>query len=173
MIKRLKLLIKLTSFLLLAITVSACSIFSSSDEEDEEPIELKLQIKASDNINPSSMSKGNPVVVNLYQLKGVEAFQSAQILDLFEKDSSILAETLVKKQILASVLPEEKRTQTLAIAQGTKYLAVFVQFANYSQAKAKAWLEIKELDDIEYVTISIDSLTVNIESRVEESIWPW
>ena len=119
------------------------------------------------------MSKGNPVVVNLYQLKGVEAFQSAQILDLFEKDSSILAETLVKKQILASVLPEEKRTQTLAIAQGTKYLAVFVQFANYSQAKAKAWLEIKELDDIEYVTISIDSLTVNIESRVEESIWPW
>ena len=172
MIKPLKRLIKLTSFLLLAITVSACSVFSNSEEEEEEPVELKLQIKASDNINPSSVSKGNPVVVNLYQLKGVEAFQSAQILDLFEKDSSILAETLVKKQILASVLPEEKRTQTLAIAQGTKYLAVFVQFSNYSQAKARAWLEIKEIDDIEQVNILIDSLTVNIEPVIEESFWP-
>jgi len=173
MTERLKQLIKFSSFFFLAITLSACSVFSSSEEEEEEPVELKMMIKASDNINPSDMSKGNPVVLILYQLKSADAFKSAQILDLFEKDSLILAEDLVKRQSLASLLPEEKRSETLAIAQGTKYLAVFAQFSNYSQAKAKAWLEIKELDDIEHVTISIDSLTINIESTVEDSIWPW
>jgi len=158
--------------LFLTLSMSACSMFSSSDEE-EEPVELKMILQASDNINPSPESKGNPVVINLYQLKSVDAFKSAQVLDLFEKDISILAEDLVKKQTFASVLPLEKRVDTLAIAQGTKYLAVFVQFSNYSQAKTKAWLEIKELEDIEHVTISIDSLTVNFESVVDDSFWSW
>ncbi len=158
--------------LLLTLSMSACSMFSSSDEE-EEPVELKMILQASDNINPSQESKGNPVVINLYQLKSVDAFKSAQVLDLFEKDISVLADDLVKKQTFASVLPLEKRVNTLAIAQGTKYLAVFVQFSNYSQAKTKAWLEIKEIEDIEHVTISIDSLTVNFESVLEDSFWSW
>ena len=157
--------------LLLTITFSACSVFSS-EEKEYESIELKLVLKASDNINPSQLSTGNPVVVNLYQLKNVDAFKSSQILDLYEKDTSILAKDLVSKQILGSVLPQEKREVTLSIDQGTKFLAVFVQFSNYSQAKARAWLEIKEIDDIEQVNILIDSLTVNIEPVIEESFWP-
>jgi|GEM_PF-2093422 len=157
--------------LLLTITFSACSVFSS-EEKEEESIELKLVLKASDNINPSQVSTGNPVVVNLYQLKNVDAFKSSQILDLFEKDTSILAKDLVSKRILGSVLPQEKREVTLSIDQGTKFLVVFVQFSNYSQAKARAWLEIKEIDDIEQVNILIDSLTVNIEPVIKESFWP-
>jgi type VI secretion system protein VasD len=157
--------------LLLTVTFSGCSVFSS-EKEEEEPVVLKLVLKASDNINPSQASTGNPVVVNLYQLKNVDAFKSSQILDLYEKDTSILAKDLVSKQILGSVLPKEKREITLSIDQGTNYLAVFVQFSNYSQAKARAWLEIKEIDDIEQVNILIDSLTVNIEPVIEESFWP-
>ena len=171
MIDRLNSLLSCVLLLLLAITFSGCSVFSSEDEE-EEPIALKLVLNASENINPSQASAGNPVVVNLYQLKSIDAFKSSQILDLYEKDTSILAKDLVSKQTLGSVLPKEKREITLAIDQGTKFLAVFVQFANYSQAKARSWLEIKEIEDIEQVNILIDSLTVNIEPVIEESFWP-
>jgi type VI secretion system protein VasD len=172
MTKHLKPLLRLSSLLLLTITLSACSVFSSSDEE-EAPVGVKLLLKAGDNINPSQMSKRNPVVVNLYQLKDIETFKSSEVLDLYEKDISILADDLVNKQVIGSVLPQEKRAVTLAVAQGTKYLAVFVQFSNYSQAKAKAWLEVKEIDDIEQINISIDSLTVNIEPLIEDSFWSW
>jgi len=167
MTKHLNTLLLCTSLFFTAVTLSACS--SSSEEED--PIEVKLLLKASDNINPSQMSKSNPVVVNLYQLKSADAFKSSQVLDLYEKDILILADDLVNKQIIGSVLPKEKRTITLAIAPRTKYIAVFVQFSNYSQAKAKAWLEVKEIDDIEQINISIDSLTVNIEQVIEDSFW--
>lgn len=166
--KHLNTLLLFVSLFLMTVTLSACSVFSS---EEEEPIEVKLVLKASDNINPSQMSKRNPVVVNLYQLKNVDAFKSSEILDLYEKDISILADDLVSKQVVGSVLPQEKREIAFAIAQGTKYLAVFVQFSNYSQAKAKAWLELKEIDDIEQINISIDSLTVNIELVIDESFW--
>ncbi|MCJ8295624.1 MAG: type VI secretion system lipoprotein TssJ [Colwellia sp.] len=167
MTKNLNTLLLFILLFLIAVALSACS--SSSEEED--PIEVKLLLKASDNINPSQVSKRNPVVVNLYQLKSVDAFKSSQVLDLYEKDISILADDLVNKQILGSVLPQEKRAITLAIAPGTKYIAVFVQFSNYSQAKAKAWLEVKEIDDIEQINISIDSLTVNIEQVIDDSFW--
>jgi len=156
----------------MTVMFSACSVFSS-EEQEEDPIQLKLLLKAGDNINPSQVSKRNPVVVNLYQLKSIDAFKSSQILDLYEKDISIIADDLVNKQILGSVLPQEKRAVALAIEQGTKYLAVFVQFSNYSQAKAKAWLEVKEIDNIEQIIISIDSLTVNIEPVIAESFWSW
>ncbi|NQZ24348.1 MAG: type VI secretion system lipoprotein TssJ [Colwellia sp.] len=172
MTKHLHTLLLFVSLLLMIVTFSACSVFSSTEEE-EDLIELKLLLKAGDNINPSQVSKRNPVVVNLYQLKNIDAFKSSQILDLYEKDIAILADDLVNKKILGSVLPQEKRAVTLAIAQGTKYLAVFVQFSNYSQAKAKAWLELKEIDDIEQINISIDSLTVNIEPVIEQSFWSW
>jgi type VI secretion system protein VasD len=169
MIKQLISLLLFVSLFLLTATLSACS----SSSEEQEPIEIKLLLKAGDNINPSQVSKRNPVVVNLYQLKGIDTFISSEILDLYEKDISILADDLVNKQVIGSVLPQEQRAVPLAIAQGTKYLAVFVQFSNYSQAKAKAWLEVKEIDDIEQINISIDSLTVNIEPVIEESFWSW
>lgn len=172
MIKQSTLMVKLSFSIVLLSLISACSMFSS-EEEEEEPIELALVIQASANINPSEISAGNPVVINLYQLKSVDAFKSAQILDLLEKDSEILANDLVKRQTLGSILPKEKRKQALAISPGTKYLAVLAQFSNYSQSKSKAWVEITELDDIEYTTLLIDSLTVNLESTVEDSFWPW
>jgi len=172
MTKYLHTLLLFILLLFMTVMFSACSVFSS-EEQEEDPIQLKLLLKAGDNINPSQVSKRNPVVVNLYQLKSIDAFKSSQILDLYEKDISIIADDLVNKQILGSVLPQEKRAVALAIEQGTKYLAVFVQFSNYSQAKAKAWLEVKEIDNIEQIIISIDSLTVNIEPVIAESFWSW
>jgi len=170
MIKQLKPLLLFVSLFLLTATLSACS---SSSSEEQEPIKIKLLLKADDNINPSQVSKRNPVVVNLYQLKDIDTFKSSEILDLYEKDISILADDLVNKQVIGSVLPQEQRVVPFAISQGTKYVAVFVQFSYYSQAKAKAWLEVKEIDDIEQINISINSLTVNIESVIEESFWSW
>lgn len=71
------------------------------------------------------------------------------------------------------MIPKEKRKLNIELLSGTKYLAVFVQFSNYSQAKTRAWLDVSNLDDIKNITISIDSLTVNIQSIEQESFWSW
>lgn len=150
--------------------MSACSMFSDSTVET---IPVQLTISASDNINPSKLSKANPVVLRLYQLSAIDVFESAQVLDLFQQDASTLATSLVKKQTISGVLPKEQRKITLDVATKAKYIAVFAQFSDYSQAKTKAWLDISNVEDLENITLSIESLTVNMQIPVEDSFWSW
>ena len=160
------------TLLLFSVFVTGCSVFSDG-EDIEPPVELKALISAGDRINPSGSNNANPVVLNLYQLKSIDAFESAEVLDLLLKDNAVLAKDLIKKETLPTLLPDEKRTTSIAIDNATRYLAVFGQFSNYSQAKTKAWVEIKVIDDIERIDISVESLTVNITSVVDDGFWPW
>lgn len=151
--------------------LSGCSVFSGSDEP--EPIYISTILSAGENANPSQLSTANPVVIKLYQLNSIDTFKSAQVLDLYQQDTKVLADSLIKKKTLTSLVPKEKRNLNIELLSGTKYLAVFVQFSNYSQAKTRAWLDVSNLDDVKNITISIDSLTVNIQSIEQESFWSW
>ncbi len=157
-------------FAIFTMFLSACSMFGDSTPK-ETPV--KLSISASDNINPSQLSKANPVVLRFYQLSAIEAFESAQVLDLYKQDSTTLADALIKKQTISSILPNELRQITLALQPNTKFLAVFAQFSDYSQAKTKAWLDISKIDDLENITLSIESLTINMQEATEDSFWSW
>jgi len=160
-------ILSITSLVLL----SSCSSWFGPDKP--EPVLLTMNIITSEKINPSQLSAGNPVVVSVYQLTKIDTFESAQTLDLFQQDATILAETLIQKNTLPSLLPNDKKTITLTILPGTKYLAVFAQFSNYSQAKTKAWLNLSKLEEIENIKMSIDSITVNMFATPKESLWPW
>ena len=113
------------------------------------------------------------MVIKLYQLNSVDTFKSAQVLDLYQEDTKVLSDSLIKKHTLASLVPKEKRTIDIELQAGTKYLAVFAQFSNYSQAKTRAWLDVSNLEDVKNITISIDSLTVNMQTIEQESFWSW
>lgn len=154
-----------------ALLISGCSVFSGSDEP--EPTFISTILTAGESANPSKLSNANPVVIKLYQLNSIDTFKSAQVLDLYQQDTKILADSLIKKKTLSSLVPKEKRNLNIELLSGTKYLAVFVQFSNYSQAKTRAWLDVSNLDDVKNVTISIDSLTVNMQSIPQESFWSW
>ncbi|SFC12654.1 type VI secretion system lipoprotein TssJ [Pseudoalteromonas denitrificans] len=153
------------------LVLSGCSVFSGPDEP--EPVLLAVTLNAGKNINPSKLSEANPVVIRIYQLKSIDTFKSAQVLDLFQQDATILADSLIQKQVLASLVPKEKRNLEIELLSGTKYLAVFVQFSNYSQAKTKAWLDVSKFEDIKNINVSIDSLTINMQEIPQESFWSW
>ena len=148
--------------------LSACSLLGS---DEPEPIILTISIQSSAHINPSQLSEANPLVVNLYQLKALDAFKSAQTLDLYQKDLTLLADTLIHKQTLATLLPNSKTTLSLTVLPGTKFIAVFAQFANYAQAKNKTWLDVSNLTADDTISISIDSLSVNIISPPKTNFW--
>lgn len=157
--------------LLCLICVSFLTACSSNNAP--EPIPLTLVLNAGENINPSELSSANPVVIRIYQLSSIDDFKNAQVLDLYQKDTQLLANSLTKKQNLNSVLPKEQRTLPLSIQPGTKYLAVFAQFSNYPQAKSKAWLDVSKIDELASITLSIESLSVNIQAVLTDSFWSW
>jgi len=148
-------------------------LLNACSSNTPEPTLLKLTLNAGEKINPSQLSSANPVVLRLYQLSAIEDFKSAQVLDLYQEDAKLLASSLLYKQSIGSVLPSEQRSLQLSIQPGTKYLAVFSQFSNYPQAKSKAWLDITNIDELASITLSIESLSVNMQPVLVESFWSW
>jgi type VI secretion system protein VasD len=157
----------LLSVLLIAFLLTSCS------SNQPEPIILNLVINASDDINPSPFSAANPVVINLYQLTALDDFNSAQVLDLYQQDTKFLAATLIQKQNLYSFLPNEQKTISITIQPTTNILAVFAQFSDYSQAKTKASVNISKIEDIESISLTIASLSVNLQPTIIKSFWSW
>jgi type VI secretion system protein VasD len=157
----------LLSVLLIAFLLTSCS------SNQPEPIILNLVINASDDINPSPFSAANPVVINLYQLTALDDFNSAQVLDLYQQDTKFLAATLIQKQNLYSFLPNEQKTISITIKPTTNFLAVFAQFSDYSQAKTKASVNISKIEDIESISLTIASLSVNLQPTIIKSFWSW
>lgn len=84
-----------------------------------------------------------------------------------------MATSLIKKQSIASILPNEQRQITLDVATEAKFIAIFAQFSEYSQAKTKTWLDISKVEDLENITLSIESLTINMQTPAEDSFWSW
>lgn len=155
------------------IVIASLLMLNACSSSAPEPKPLTVIIYAGESINPSDLSPGNPVSLRLYQLSAVKDFQSAQVLDLYQQDTKLLANTLLYKQNIGGVLPKEQRILELNIQPGTKYLAVFAQFSNYPQAKSKAWLDISKLDELASVTLSLESLSVNAQPVLVESFWSW
>lgn len=155
---------------LLVLILLSCGCSSMFGSDEPEVITYPLTIVAGNDINPSQLSQANPVIVHLYQLNALEPFQSAEVIDLYRQDATLLAETLMKKTSLPSLLPNENRKLEINILPGTKYLAVFVEFANYGQAKTKAWVDVSKVEDLEGFTVAIDLLTLNIQ-LIEDSGW--
>lgn len=148
-------------------------LLNACSSSTPEPVLLTVMLNAGENINPSKLSRANPVVVRLYQLSAIEDFKAAQVLDLYQIDTKLLASSLLHKQNLGSVLPNEKKSFQLSIQPGTKYLAVFSQFSNYPQSKSKAWLDISNIDELASITLSIESLSVNMQPVLVEGFWSW
>ena len=136
-----------------------------------QAVGYSLFIKAGADINPSRLSRANPVVLYLYQLNALEPFKSAQVIDLYRRDATLLANTLVHKTSLKSLLPNEQRTLEISIQPGAKYLAVFAEFSNYGQAKTRAWVDVSKLDKISSFNVSVNLLTVRIVSNKDDDSW--
>ena len=107
---------------LLSLLLLACS---SSPEPSAVPV--SLAISAGAELNPSSRSKANPVIIRVYQLNALEPFKSTENLALYQKDSTLLAESLVDKKILKALLPNETRTVALEARTFDNSLIVMVR----------------------------------------------
>lgn len=80
----------------LAVTLSACALFSSDDKR-EASAQLNINLQAVTDLNPDSKGRASPVMVRVYELKSEATFAQADFFSLQNNDRATLAEDLLAR----------------------------------------------------------------------------
>lgn len=77
-----------------ALVLAACA---NGDPKPKEPLRLDLTVHAAATVNPDEQKRAAPIVVRVYELKTDGAFNAADFFTLQDKDKTVLADDLVKR----------------------------------------------------------------------------
>lgn len=131
-------LLRCSGILLGLILTSACTTVNHKvGEALNLDTDLKLEIVATESLNPDEKEQASPVFIRLYELNANKAFEAADFIDLYENDAKTLADTLVAKQELKRLVPGTEVTERFVLSEGTRYVALFAEFYRYKDAQAK------------------------------------
>ncbi|MCW8327878.1 type VI secretion system lipoprotein TssJ [Photobacterium sp. SDRW27] len=132
--------------------------------QDASPLQVVVNIDAANNINPNIDGLASPLEVRIYQLQDSEAFSQASFIDLYSDDQGVLKAGLLSKRNLDSVLPNEKRQVVLPLIAETKYVGVVAAFADYREAKNKAFVQIMAGQPV-VIDAKFDGVNVSITGQ--------
>jgi type VI secretion system protein VasD len=99
--------------------------------------DLKLTFQVDNDLNPDQNKRSSPVIVRLYELNGVAAFDSADFVDIYERDEELLGKALVGKQVFRPMVPGETRQESFVLNPGATHVALYAEFSQYRDSVYK------------------------------------
>lgn len=130
-----------TVALLLVCLLSAMLIACGGSPKREDPVKLNVAITAADDINPDSSGRPSPVVVAIYQLAVIEAFENGDFFSVFDESGVALGDTLLKREQIV-LQPGENRLYEAEFDPAIAYVGVVAAYRNVENATWRAFLEI-------------------------------
>lgn len=128
--------------------------------------DLKLTFEIASDINPDDYSRPSPVFVRFYQLKSATAFDKADFIDIYERDSEIFGGDIISKQVLKPLSPGVGRTESFVLEQGAKMIAVYAEFSQYPGSTYKVIFPVTENNVIKNkATIKISGRTISLVKK--------
>ena len=108
----------------LALVLAACA---SGDPKPREPLRLDLTVNAAATVNPDGQKRAAPIIVRVYELKTDGAFNAADFFTLQDRDKTVLADDLVKRDQF-QLRPGEHVTITRTADPSTTTLGILAAY---------------------------------------------
>ena len=154
--------------------LAACS--SAPREPGAQALDLHVQLVASRNVNPDDSGRATPIMVRVYELKSVSAFQSADFFTLRDDERKAVGDDVlaVDEFILR---PGNTRTLQRKAHPSTKAVGVLAAYRNLGQSvwrdvqllrpapKGPWYREMFKAKEKDTLRISVDRLAVSISVR--------
>ncbi len=102
-----------------------------------QPVNVKLNIMVSADVNPDAQKRPSPIVVRIFQLKDDAAFKDADFFTLYDKEEATLAATLVSR-IEYELAPGETRSIDYSLTPDTRFIGVIAAYRNIRDAEWRA-----------------------------------
>jgi type VI secretion system protein VasD len=99
------------------------------------PTAIRADVVAGADVNPDARGRPSPVVVKVFELKSLAAFEAADFFSLFEKDKETLGGELLARDEL-SLVPGAKREFVREAKPDTRFLGVV---AGYRDLERSTW----------------------------------
>ena len=123
--------------------------------------DLNIHFSAAADMNPDEHQVPSPLFVRMYELKSDKVFDKANFIDLYERDSELVGADLVAKHELHRLVPGEDRVEHFVLDPETRYVALFAEFFNYSDAEFKVIIPVTQNNVVRnaaHITITENSL---------------
>ncbi len=150
-------LLQLLSYIFICTLLSACS----SSSWAIFPTRINSQILASFDINPDANNRPSPLVIRIYELKSISAFNDADFFKLYDEEAATLGGDMLSREEF-ELSPGQGREVTRTANDKARYFAVIAAFRNIDQARwrASTTLELNSKNTL-VVRISKHRITIN------------
>lgn len=118
------------AFLLASLFASLLALTACASRDLQTPkevIRLDLSVVASAGVNPDSQKRPAPIVVRVYELRTDSTFATADYFSLQDKDKTLLADDLVRRDEF-QLRPGEKKIIERKIDPGTTRLGILAAY---------------------------------------------
>jgi type VI secretion system protein VasD len=138
------------------VVLLACGIALAGGCGSSTPPLLQGSIKADPTTNPDLHGRPSPIVVRVYELKSLGAFDTADFFSLFDKESETLGSELVGREEY-DLRPAEIRPYKRQLQPDTKFIGVVAAFRDLENSRWRQSAPVPAKRDV--------TLTVGIEAR--------
>jgi type VI secretion system protein VasD len=124
-----------------------------------KPAQVSGTVEASNSVNPSVSKRPSPVLVRVYELKSITAFNSADFVSLYQRDQAELAADLVGRDEYM-LAPGEARPFSKTVSPETRFIGVMAAYRDIERAKWRASVPVQAGKKQE-ILIRVDELSVS------------
>jgi len=139
----------------------AAAMLAYGCAREPEPTPIDVTLNADAGVNPNEDGKPSPIVVSLYELKGIKAFNNATYFDLMDDEAKALGAELIGSREYEMTPGKEEKYDREISAEAT-HIGVVAGFRNIQSAKWRDSIELEQEEDNDFV-IFLTSQAVRIE----------
>jgi len=123
----------------IAYFLAACAALAacSAAPPKPQPVNVKLSIAVSADVNPDAQNRPSPIVIRIYQLKEDAAFKGADYFALYDKEAATLTATLVSREEL-ELAPGERHAADFSISPDIRFIGVVAAYRDIRNAEWRA-----------------------------------
>jgi type VI secretion system protein VasD len=121
---------------------------------------LRGSIKTATGVNPDVRGRPSPIVVRVYELKSVTAFNSADFFSIYDKEQEALGADLLGREEY-QLRPDETRPYQRQLQPETKFIGVIAAFRDLENSR---WRQTAPVPDKREpaITIGLEGTNVSL-----------
>ncbi len=136
-------------------TLTGCALFGPSSTR------VEATISAVSDLNPNLEGRPSPLVIRIFELKSVDAFQSSDFFSLYDNEAAALGPDILAKDEI-EVRPGERYNYTRTLNAESRFIGVVAAYRDLDNAQWRASIKVPQ-NKKSTLSIHLGGLAVSVD----------